>query len=225
MKIALLGYGKMGKLVRELAEQKGHEIIVCNRNLSTNNQAKDADVAIDFSHAEAVPLHVDLCIQHKIPLVIGTTGWHNQYNSIKQKIEKSEIGCLYAPNFSIGIALFKQVVAHAASLLLHHNYDLSGIEYHHREKVDAPSGTAKALTEQIIDSYPHLKDFCFSSVRCGHIPGTHTLLFDGPIDTITLTHQSRNRTGYADGAITAAGWIKDKKGFFNLDDLMKEICA
>lgn len=226
MKIALIGYGKMGRLIAQLAPHRGHEIIaIVSRSTkdtdSQLNHLHEADILIDFSHPEAVLNHLHQSIALKKPLVIGTTGWDNQLALVKELVASSSIGCLYAPNFSIGVHLFKKIVSYATQLIAPFaEYDLSGIEYHHKQKLDAPSGTAKALSSTIMEHLPHLKDFQFSSVRCGHIPGTHTLHLDSPVDTITLTHQARNREGFAHGALTAAEWLKNKKGFFTLDDLI-----
>ncbi len=224
MKIALHGYGKIGKLVDQIAQQAGHEILPINRKTpreDTQKYLQTADLAIDFSSSEAVPHFVDLCIQHKKNLVIGTTGWDAHLEPIKKKVLQSGIGCIYSPNFSIGVALFKQIVAHAANILLK-DYDISGIEYHHKQKADAPSGTAKALSNMINSSHPNV-DLNFSSIRCGHIPGTHTIIFDGEVDSITMTHEARNRMGFAHGALRAAEWIQNKKGFYIIDDFIREI--
>lgn len=225
MKIALIGYGKMGQLIAQLAPHKGHEIVaIISRTTKTVHEQLDqlraADIWIDFSHPDAVLEHLRQSIAQEKPLIIGTTGWENQLQLAKELVAASSIGCLYAPNFSIGIHLFKKIVSYAAQLIAPFaEYDLSGIEYHHKHKLDAPSGTAKALSSSITHHLPHLEGFQFSSVRCGHIPGTHTILLDSPVDTITLSHQARNREGFAYGALTAAEWLLNKKGFFTLDDL------
>lgn len=224
MKIALHGYGKMGKMVGEVAQQTGHQILSINRKTpkdEIHHHIKESDIVIDFSHADAVPKLVDLCIHYKKNMVLGTTNWENDVESVKNKVLQSNLGCIFCPNFSIGMALFKEVVAYAANLLLQ-DYDLAGIEYHHNQKLDAPSGMAKVITNMIKDSHPTVK-LDFTSVRCGNIPGTHTLIFDGRDDTITLTHQARNRMGFATGALRAADWIRNKKGFYTINDLIKEI--
>ncbi len=226
MKIALIGYGKMGQLIAQLAPHRGHEIVAAISPSSKNineqlSQLQEADIWIDFSHPDAVLDHLRKSIALKKPLVIGTTGWDDQLQLAKELVASSSIACLYAPNFSIGVHLFKKIVSYAAQLIAPFTeYDLSGIEYHHKHKLDAPSGTAKALTSSIMQHLPHLADFQFSSVRCGYIPGTHTLCLDSPVDTITLTHQARSREGFAYGALTAAEWLKNRKGFFTLDDLI-----
>lgn len=222
MKIALLGLGKMGKMVQELAPARHHETLPISRNTSEELKKtllQKADIAIDFSHPSAVLPHLQLCIEQRINLVIGTTGWDEHLPEIKALLANSSIGCLYGPNFSIGIAFFKRIAAHAASLLAP-DYDLAGIEYHHRTKVDAPSGTSKELVREISQTHPSYLHFQFSSVRCGHITGIHTLLFDSPTDTITLTHQSRHRQGYALGALKAAEWLQNKQGYYSFSDYL-----
>ncbi|WP_068468069.1 4-hydroxy-tetrahydrodipicolinate reductase [Candidatus Protochlamydia phocaeensis] len=223
MKIALMGYGKMGRLIEQFARQRGHEIvaIISSQTKDSAEQLEKAEIAIDFSHASCVLGNLQLCIQLNKSLVIGTTGWDAHFTQAKQLIAHSTIGCLYSPNFSIGIHLFKHMVAYAAQLMsAFTHYDVSGIEYHHSRKADAPSGTAKALTEELQKHMPERTNLQFSSIRCGSIPGTHTLLFDSEADTITLTHQARNREGFAQGAVMAAEWLNGKRGFFTLDDML-----
>jgi 4-hydroxy-tetrahydrodipicolinate reductase len=227
MKIALLGYGKMGQLIAKLAPKRNHQIIICCSQKSNNVQEsltllEKADVIIDFSDASVVDKHVELCISLNKPLIIGTTGWDTQLENIRSKILNSGQSCLYAPNFSIGIYLYKKIVGYAASLFEPSlEYDVSGIEYHHNQKKDQPSGTAHSLTEEIHRHMPYVHGFNFTSVRCGHIPGTHTLLFDSLVDTITLTHEARSREGFALGALLAAEWIIDQKGFFSFEQMMQ----
>jgi 4-hydroxy-tetrahydrodipicolinate reductase len=222
MKIGLLGYGKIGKLIEKIALNQGEEIVAIvdrHPNEGFQNQLKKADVLIDFSHADAVRDHINWSIELNKPIVIGTTGWENQLEQIRQKVEASSIGCLYSPNFLIGVQLFKQIVAYAAQLVRpFEEFDIAGMELHHNKKLDTPSGTAKALIKQIKACLPD-RTCEFNSLRCGHMPGTHTLYFDSPTDTITLIHEARNREGFAYGAIKAAQWIKDKQGFFTMEDL------
>jgi 4-hydroxy-tetrahydrodipicolinate reductase len=228
MKIALLGYGKMGQLVEQAAQAKGHQIVArFSRQLGMaqdrQQDLKQADLAIDFSQAACVLPHLELCLALGKPLIIGTTGWEEQYSFAKEMVAQHKGSCLYAPNFSIGVYLFQQIVAYAASLMQpFKDYDVSGIEYHHRQKLDKPSGTAKALSQNLLKHMPRVQDFSFSSVRCGHIPGTHTLHFDSPVDTLVLTHEARNRQGFAHGAIVAAEWLLNRQGFFSIDDMMQD---
>ncbi len=193
MKIALHGHGKMGKAIERLHDGPVVQLAEC-------------DVLIDFSHAEAVLDCVEKACQAGCDLVIGTTNWEKDLPHVKQMIEKAGIGCLYAPNFSIGMALFVKLAEQAKQLL--RDYEVSGVEIHHSAKKDAPSGTAKLL------------DVPFSSVRVGKVPGTHTLIFDSEVDTIELTHRARSRDGFASGALQAARWVRGKKGLFTLDDML-----
>lgn len=226
MKIALLGYGKMGQLIEQAAQAKEHHIVArFSRQLGMAQDRRQdldqADLAIDFSQAACVLPHLELCLTLGKPLVIGTTGWEEQHSIAKEMIKQHNGSCLYAPNFSIGVYLFQQIVAYAASLIHpFKDYDVSGIEYHHRQKLDKPSGTAKTLSKSLLQHMPRLQDLSFSSVRCGHIPGTHTLYFDSPVDTLILTHEARNRQGFAQGAIMAAEWLLNRQGFFSIEDMM-----
>ena len=226
MKIALLGYGKMGQLVEQFAHARGDQVIArFSRQLGSLQERKEelaqADIAIDFSHPLSVLSHLKFCLTLNKPLVIGTTGWEKEQSIAQELVEKAKGSCFYAPNFSIGIYLFQHIVAYTASLIHpFQEYDVSGIEYHHRQKVDAPSGTAKVLTHQLLKQMPRLQHFQFSIVRGGYFPGTHTLHFDSPIDTLTLTHTARSREGFAQGALMAAEWLLPRQGFFSMEDMM-----
>ncbi|SPJ31689.1 4-hydroxy-tetrahydrodipicolinate reductase [Candidatus Protochlamydia amoebophila] len=222
MKIGLLGYGKIGKLIEKIALEKGHEIIAIITREDNDFQKKleQVDVLIDFSHPEVVLDHINWSIILNKPIVIGTTGWEDQLEQAREQIQKSTTSCLYSPNFLIGVQLFKQIVSYAAQLIRpFEEFDIAGVELHHNKKLDTPSGTAKALIKNIQEVLPHYS-LKFSSIRCGHMPGTHTLYFDSPTDTIILTHEARNREGFAMGAIKAAEWLKDKQGFFTIEDLV-----
>lgn len=198
MKIGLLGYGKMGKMVEAVAEP--HKVV----------EPAQADVLIDFSHAACVREHIEFAIEQGIPLVIGTTGWYDEMDAFREMIEGADIGVVYGPNFSIGVHLMMQIVNYANDLISHFpEYDIAGYESHHKHKVDAPSGTALKL------GVP------FSSVRVGYDPGTHTVIYDSEVDTLEITHRARSREGFAKGAIKAAEWIKDKKGFYSFDKCME----
>lgn len=222
MRIALFGYGKMGKLLEQLALAQGHEITAIFSRQSDTHSLHQTDVCLDFSHASCVVEHSRLCAEQGKNLIIGTTGWESQLPEVQKLIRQFDIGCLYAPNFSIGIYLFSQVIAHAAQLISQFDeYEVGALEYHHSHKKDSPSGTAKALIQEILHHNTRLDHLECASVRCGYIPGTHTILFDGPTDTMTFTHQARNREGFAYGALKAAEWLIGKKGFFTLQDMLK----
>lgn len=228
MKIVLFGYGKMGQLVQQAALRRGHSITaIFSRHIvpSHNNQfLSEADVAIDFSTGPSVLDHLSLCVSLGKPIVIGTTGWESQLEAAKKFVSDAGGSAFFAPNFSIGFYLYQQTLRYAAALFQpFQDYDVCGIESHHRQKLDNPSGTAKAITQDILHHMPRVQTFNFSSIRCGHMPGTHTIQFDSAADTLTFTHQARNREGFAEGAVKAAEWLVDRKGFYSLDDMMKDL--
>lgn len=200
LKLGLIGYGRMGKKVEQLSNP--HQI---SKNLS------DADVWIDFSHADVVLKHARQAAEEKKPLVIGTTGWEKDFDEVKEATK--EIGVIFSPNFSLGVHLFAALLKKASHLFK--GYEAVGIDIHHSGKVDKPSGTAKLLAES-------MGGVEFSSVRCGAFTGQHTLIFDSTEDTITLSHQAKTRDSFAKGAIKAAEWIVDKKGFYTMDDFLKD---
>ncbi len=229
MKIALIGYGAMGKLIATLAENKNHEIAVIidetDADLSADELAeklKSADAAIDFSTAEAVERNVRACILAEIPLVEGTTGWNDQREEIEQFIKENNGAFVFGANFSVGVNLFYRITDFAAELFAKFDdYEAFIEERHHSRKKDAPSGTALKLKDLIAKHIT--KDFPVSATRAGNLPGTHTVGFDGNADTIELTHTARSREGFASGAILAAEWIVGKKGFYEFTDVMDEI--
>ncbi|NGX55092.1 MAG: 4-hydroxy-tetrahydrodipicolinate reductase [Chlamydiae bacterium] len=212
MKIALFGYGKMGKLVETIAKQRGHAIIAKGRQPT---EIAEADVIIDFSHASSVVDHVRLAIDAGTSIVIGTTGWDQEIDTVKSMVGGSGIGALYCPNFSVGMALFLKLLSKMAPLMKEFpEYDPVGVEFHHNQKKDSPSGSAKKISE-IVGG-----DLAFTSIRCGSIPGKHQVIFDSPVDTITISHEVRNREGFAVGSIKAAEWIIDKQGWHTFNDMV-----
>lgn len=223
MKIALLGYGKMGRLIEESAIKRGHLIVLRQTSTSSSYEdLKNCDLVIDFSHPSAVLPHVKQCINHQKPLIIGTTGWEKDLQIVQELVFNAQIGCLAAANFSIGVHLFQRLVGQAAALFCHQpSYDVAGVEYHHNQKFDAPSGTAKALSQEIHSHLPCNPETLFTSVRCGHMPGTHEIYFDSLEDTITLSHQARSRKGFAEGAVLAAEWLYPQKGYYTMHDYIQ----
>lgn len=229
MKIALIGYGAMGKLIRTLAEEKGHEIAVVIDDadaglLAAELAAKleDTDVAIDFTTAEAVRRNVEACVAAGVPLVEGTTGWNAERAEIERIIRDGGGAFVFGANFSIGVNLFYRIATQAAELFAKFpEYEAFIEEQHHSLKLDSPSGTALKLKDIVAK---HIKkDVGVSATRAGNITGTHRVGFDGPADQILLEHTARSREGFACGAIMAAQWIGKRKGFFEFPDIMDDI--
>ena len=224
-RILLVGYGKMGKLVESLAREYQCEVagivdpLIGPDGVDSPRWA-GVDVAIDFSSPDAVPTNIPVLAGRGINMVVGTTGWGRQEASLRQAVASAGVGIVAAPNFSTGVVVFEAIVAHAAKLLApQEEFSAFLHEAHHRAKKDAPSGTAlllKAAMERAGFSRP----IDVSSTRAGHIPGTHTIGFDGPAETITLTHTARDRSAFARGALTAAQWITGRKGWFTMRDVL-----
>ncbi|HEX9961681.1 MAG TPA: dihydrodipicolinate reductase C-terminal domain-containing protein [Pyrinomonadaceae bacterium] len=229
MKIALIGYGAMGKLIETLAENKNHEIAViiheADANLSVAELAeklKGAQAAIDFSAAEAVRKNVEACVSAGVPLVEGTTGWNAERAEIEKFVKESSGAFVFGANFSIGVNLFYRIAGFASELFAKfEDYEAFIEEQHHSRKKDAPSGTALKLKDIVSEHIA--KDFSVAATRAGNIPGTHRVGFDGAADQILLEHTARSREGFASGAILAAEWIAGKKGFWEFTDVMGEI--
>jgi 4-hydroxy-tetrahydrodipicolinate reductase len=230
MKIALIGFGAMGKLLRTLAGQKGHEIVVVVDDTDAGLSAPDladklagADVAIDFTVAGAVRRNVESCVLAGVPIVEGTTGWNGEKGEIERRVIDGGGAMVFGANFSIGVNLFYRIADHAAELIAKFpEYEAFIEEQHHSRKRDAPSGTALKLKELVAE---HIStEFGVSSTRAGNIPGNHRVGFDGPADQILLEHTARSREGFAAGALLAAEWIVGKKGFYEFSEVMDEIC-
>lgn len=231
MKIALIGYGRMGKLIETLALNKEHEIVVIIDSSQVNLTADElaekvgvADVAIDFSIAEAVKKNVKACCLADVSVVEGTTGWNYQFEEVKQFVDKNNGSFIFGANFSPGMGLFYRIVNYASELFSKFSdYEFFIEEQHHSRKVDATSGTAlklKSIVATHID-----KDISMAATRAGNIPGTHRVGVDGNSEQILLEHLARSRESFALGAILAADWIIDKKGFWEFTDVLDEIIA
>jgi 4-hydroxy-tetrahydrodipicolinate reductase len=231
MKLGLIGYGAMGRLVGDLAKQRGHEIVVtididgAERSIENLVESLRAcDVAIDFSIADAVPKNAEACARAQKPLVVGTTGWLSEVENVRRIVEESNGTLIYGANFSIGVQIFYRVAARAAELFRNvESYDPFIEEAHHKRKRDAPSGTAlhlKKITEHGLG-----RDVPASSTRAGYIPGTHRLGFDSAADQIRITHEARSREGFAAGALMAAEWIVGRQGFYEFSEVFDEIVA
>jgi 4-hydroxy-tetrahydrodipicolinate reductase len=236
MQIALIGYGKMGKAIEEIALDKGHEIVVRihidNLEEFTEENVKKADVAIEFTHPGSAFENVTKCLQWRVPVVCGTTGWLDKYEDAKNTCERAGSALLVASNFSIGVNIFFEVNKQLAQLMsAQKDYEVMMEEIHHTEKKDAPSGTAITLAEQILDRIARKKKWVnrlsdnkdeleIISERIDPAPGTHKVKYYSPIDEIEIIHTAHSRKGFAAGALLAAEFIHDKKGVFQMKDVL-----
>lgn len=227
MRIALIGYGKMGKLIERLAAERGHSVAVTvgesHAGLAAEELAETltaADVAIDFTVADAVERNVRACMLAGVPIVVGTTGWDAQRQEIEKIVTGSNGSMVYGANFSIGVNLFFRIAEYAAEVLARFpEYEAFIEEQHHSQKKDSPSGTALKL-KSVAEKHVTVGEVAVT--RAGNIPGTHRLGFDGLADQILLEHTARNREGFAYGAIMAAEWIENRKGFFEFTEVIAE---
>lgn len=236
MNIALIGYGKMGKAIEEIALQRGHVIVlkIDINNVSEFNQENlsKADAAIEFSSPHSAFDNVMKCLQFKTPVVCGSTGWLDKYEEVKKYCVDNNSAFLYSSNYSIGVNIFFELNKRLAELMASHNeYDVSMTEIHHTQKKDAPSGTAITLSEQILEKIKrkkvwvnHISDNAdeleIISERIDPAPGTHQIKYSSAIDDIEIIHTAHNRMGFATGAVLAAEFIKGKKGVFNMKDVL-----
>jgi 4-hydroxy-tetrahydrodipicolinate reductase len=226
MNLLILGRGKTGSLVAEVSRERGHTVTtLCaadNPNASALTAALLAtqDVVIDFTTPHAVVAHVEACVQHKKNLVVGTTGWYNELPRIRKMVEEDGTGLLYAANFSVGVNLFFDV-ARTAAAALQHQYSGQIFERHHKQKKDAPCGTASTMRKIIqVASGAELE---ITSFREGDVVGMHELVLDSPADRIYLCHDAKSRRGFAEGAVHAAEWLAGKQGFFDFKDIWREL--
>jgi len=253
MNIALIGYGKMGKMIEHIACDHGHKIsaivdpfaagshsgiTICKTIEEANFDSVDA--AIEFTQPDTAVANILALTKMKISTIVGSTGWHDRMDEVRSAVESANASLFWASNFSIGVNLFFQIAWHAAKMINNFpEYDIGGLESHHNKKMDSPSGTAKILAEgvlSIIDrkkkivwetkkGKPEADELNFPSLRLGSVPGTHSLFFDSPADTIEITHTARSREGFASGAVRAAEWLKaeDRHGVFTIDDMMIDL--
>jgi len=228
--LAIVGHGKMGKLIERLAPEHGFEVRAkfdggsnARSQALSSETLRGVDVAVEFSTPHAAPENIRRLAVLGVNTVVGTTGWLEQLPSAREAVEQSKTGLVWAPNFSVGVNLFFQAVAHAAELFAKHSeYEAWGWEIHHSAKKDAPSGTLKKLAEEMrAAGYP--RPVGLSAARAGAHPGTHEIGFDSVADTITLRHTARSREGFAHGALRAARWIAGKKGFFEFKEILGEL--
>jgi 4-hydroxy-tetrahydrodipicolinate reductase len=219
MRLLIVGYGKMGRMVEELAVPDGFEIV--GRVDEGRDEWADADVAIDFSTADALLSNFDQYTTRHLCAVIGTTGWNQHLDRLREQAGRAGIGVVASGNFSIGVNIFQRVVAEAARLMsAQPQYGTWVHEIHHAAKRDAPSGTALLLRDAMTAAGFN-RSIDISSARAGMIPGTHTVGFDSASDTIELIHRARDRRGFASGALLAARWIHGRTGWFNMQDVLK----
>jgi 4-hydroxy-tetrahydrodipicolinate reductase len=237
MKIVLLGYGKMGKAIEEIALQRGHEIVckvgIENLEDKTAGNIKRADVAIEFTGPESAVENIMMCFEAGVPVVSGSTGWLNKYGDVIKECEKARGGFLYASNFSVGVNIFFALNRRLAELMRDHKeYDVTMTEIHHTQKLDAPSGTAITLAEQLIEKLARKKNWVnrpasadeelsIISERVDPAPGTHIVKYHSEIDDITITHTAHSRKGFATGAVLAAEFLyKNRVGVFGMKDVL-----
>jgi len=227
MKLLLVGHGKMGRMVESLAHDYGFEVAGVIDPMSPAHGGgpdaaawKDVDVAVDFSTADSVPVNAPALARRGINLVVGTTGWAAREAEVRKAVADSGAGVVVAPNFSTGVVLFEAIAAQAARLFAgQEEFGAFVHEAHHAAKKDAPSGTA-LLLQRSMQQAGFGRPIDMSSTRAGFIPGTHTIGFDGPAETITLSHAARDRTAFARGALAAAKWIHGKRGWYTMRDVL-----
>ena len=221
MKVLLVGYGKMGRLIDQLASEQGIE--VAGRIDEGRPEWADADVAIDFTTAEALLANFPEYVRRRLPVVIGTTGWSAHEPRLRAEAAAAGLGVVAAANFSIGVNLFHMIVSDAAKVMAAHGQFGSWIhERHHAAKRDAPSGTALWLRDAMVAA-GYDRPIDMSAARAGQIPGTHTVGFDGLSDTIELTHTARDRKGFASGALVAASWLRGRTGWYGMPDVLRGV--
>jgi len=232
MKIALLGYGKMGKVIEQIAMQRGHQIVLKTTRNTKDINLSDADVAIDFSIPSAAVTNISNCLNQNTPVISGTTGWLENYEDMVALCNQKKGAFIYGSNFSLGVNVFFELNKKLAKMMRKFNqYTVEMEEIHHTQKLDAPSGTAISLADILIKKIDRLTSWQnnesskdevlgISSKRIDPVPGTHSILYHSDIDEIELKHTAKSRAGFAKGAIFAAEWIYDKKGFYEFKDIL-----
>lgn len=249
MKIALLGYGKMGRIIEEIALSRGHSIVLkvsgANAQTYTDAELKAADVAIEFTRPDAVISNINRCIKAGVPVVVGTTGWYDHLPGIMEDVKAHKATLFHASNFSIGVNLFFRLNEKLAELMKPFpQYEPMIEEIHHVHKLDAPSGTALTLAHGIMSNIERKTEWKvyhdtdtaertivytaaenelpIMSIRTGEVPGTHKIDYSSDVDRIVITHEAFNRQGFATGAVIAAEWVSGRKGVFTMNDLLAE---
>ena len=231
MKIALFGYGKMGKVIEKIAKNRGHKIIYRIDENSINYDLKKVDVAIDFSTPKAAFSNINMALENSIPIISGTTGWLDNYNKAVKLCNEKNGAFLYASNFSLGVNIFFEINRQLAKIMSNHpEYVIKMKEIHHTEKIDAPSGTAITLAESIIKETDYQKwslnkdfkenEISIEAQRISDKTGTHEVIYKSDIDEIKIKHAAVNREGFGLGAVIAAEWLIGKKGVFSMKDVL-----
>ena len=232
MKIALLGYGKMGKVIERIALERGHEIVLRKSSSTSYAGLENADVAIDFSLPTSAVANISECLNNGIPVVSGTTGWLEEYSNMVALCEQKNGSFIYGSNFSLGVNLFFELNNYLAKMMSKFkNYSASMEEIHHTQKLDAPSGTAISLakgiiensdyTNWIMDANPKENEISIEALRIENVPGTHSVFYNSEVDTIEIKHTAHSRDGFALGSIIAAEWLVGKKGVFTMKDVLE----
>jgi len=245
--VGIIGYGKMGKLIHKLSKTNNNIDIISvidpkceDAQYSEINEEslKNVDVCIEFTHPSMAMINAEKIAKLGKNIVMGTTGWYDKIDQMEKIAKDNNVGIIWSGNFSLGVNLFFKMIKNAAKIINSvEGYDTFGLEYHHNKKADSPSGTANMIGKILINELNNKKTLVYdkldreinpeelhiASVRGGSIPGTHIVGFDSTADTIELKHTARNREGFAMGSLTAAKWINEKKGIFNIDDMMNEI--
>lgn len=231
MKIALLGYGKMGKTIEQLAIKRGHNIVLKVDKDDKDYDITKADVAIDFSIPDVAFNNISNCINNNVPIISGTTGWLNKYNDAVNLCKEKDGAFIYASNYSLGVNIFFELNKTLAKMMSNlKQYNVSMEEIHHTQKLDAPSGTAITLANGVIEKHDGFdnwkldeggkKTIPITAKRIDNVPGTHTLNYESEVDTISIEHIAHNRQGFAIGAVIAAEWITGKTGVFTMNDVL-----
>ncbi len=230
MKIALLGYGKMGKVIEKIALDRHHEIVLRKDENTSFDGLNKADVAIDFSVPNSAVANITTCLNSGIPVISGTTGWLEEYEKMVTLCHDKKGSFIYGSNFSLGVNLFFELNAHLAKMM--HNleqYQVSMEEIHHTQKLDAPSGTAISLANGVIENSnytnwtlgtPKRNEIKIEAKRIENVSGTHSVFYDSEVDQIEIKHTAHSRAGFALGAVIAAEWLQNKKGVFTMKDVL-----
>ena len=230
MKIALLGYGKMGQVIERIALERGHEIVLRKKSTNTYDGLKHADVAIDFSIPDAAVGNISTCLNNGIPIISGTTGWLENYPQMAALCEDKNGAFIYGSNFSLGVNLFFALNENLAKMMSKFpQYKVAMEEIHHTQKLDAPSGTAISLAKNIIENSDYSSwalenakadEILIDAKRIENVPGTHSVVYNSEVDSIEIKHTAHSREGFALGAVIAAEWLHGKTGIFTMKDVL-----